>query len=269
MTEETSRPISVVTGCSTGIGLATAVELARGGHDVYATMRDLSRSAELRAIAKEESLPIRIVELDVDSGDSVTRAIGTIFTDRGHVDALVNNAGVATYGAVEDLPITVFKSTIETNYLGALRCIKAVLPSMRERRAGCIVNVSSAAGRLALGGHASYTASKYALEALSESLAQEVRAFGIRVAVVEPGSVRTPIFDKLRDPPESEYPHEARLRARDATDASPSAFVVGRLIREIVDGDGTQLRYPVGDDVAAIIAWRSSITDEEWIDRNA
>jgi NAD(P)-dependent dehydrogenase (short-subunit alcohol dehydrogenase family) len=269
MTEEAAMPISVVTGSSTGIGLATAVELARGGHDVYATMRDLSRSAELRAIAEEESLPIRIVELDVDSEGSVTRGIGTILTDCGHIDALVNNAGVATYGAVEDLPITVFQSTMETNYLGALRCIKAVLPSMRERRAGCIVNVSSVAGRLAPGGHASYAASKYALEALSECLAQEVRAFGIRVAIVEPGTIRTPIFDKLRDPPKSEYPHEARLRTSDATDASPSPFVVGRLIREIVDGEGAQLRYPVGGRAADVIAWRSSITDEEWIDFNA
>lgn len=269
MTEEASTPISVVTGCSTGIGLATAVELARGGHDVYATMRDLSRSAELRAIAEEESLPIRIVELDVASEGSVTRGIGKTLKDCGQIDALVNNAGVATYGAVEDLPITVFQSAIETNYLGALPCIKAVLPSMRERRAGCIVNVSSAAGRFALGGHASYTASKYALEALSESLAQEVRAFGIRVAIVEPGAVRTPIFDKLRDPPKSEYPHEARLRAFDATDDAPSAFVVGKLIREIIDGDGAQLRYPVGDPTVAMIAWRSSMTDEEWIDFNA
>lgn len=262
-------PVSVVTGCSTGIGLATAVELARGGHDVYATMRDLSRSSELRSIAEEESLPIRIVELDVDSDGSVTRAIGTILAGRGHIDALVNNAGVATYGAVEDLPITVFQSTIETNFLGALRCIKAVLPSMRERREGCIVNVSSIAGRLAPGGHASYAASKYALEALSESLAQEVRAFGIRVAIVEPGTIRTPIFDKLRDPPKSEYPHEARLRASDATDDSPSAFVVGTLIREIIDGDGAQLRYPSSERVAAMIAWRYSMTDEEWIDFNA
>ena len=269
MTEEASTRICVVTGCSTGIGLATAVELARAGHDVYATMRDLSRSAELRAIAEEESLPVRIVELDVDSEDSVSRGIGTILTDCGHIDALVNNAGVATYGAVEDLPITVFQSAIETNYLGALRCIKAVLPSMRERRAGCIVNVSSAAGRVALGGHASYTASKYALEALSESLAQEVRAFGIRVAIIEPGAVQTPIFDKLRDPPQSEYPHEARLRAFDATDEAPSPFVVGTLIREIVEGDGAQLRYPVGDGTVAMIAWRSRITDEEWIDSNA
>jgi NAD(P)-dependent dehydrogenase (short-subunit alcohol dehydrogenase family) len=264
-----SMPICVVTGSSTGIGLATAVELARGGHDVYATMRNLSRSAELRAIAEQESLPIRIVELDVDSDASVTRGIGLILKECGHVDALVNNAGVATYGAVEDLPTTVFQSAIETNYLGALRCIKVVLPSMRERRAGCIVNMSSAAGRIALGGHASYTASKFALEALSEALAQEVRAFGIRVAIVEPGSVQTPIFDKLREPPPSDYPHEARLRAFDATDDAPSAFVVGQLVREIVDSDGGQLRYVVGDGVAAMIAWRSSMTDEEWIDSNA
>jgi NAD(P)-dependent dehydrogenase (short-subunit alcohol dehydrogenase family) len=232
-------------------------------------MRDLTRGTELRSLMKEEQLAVTLMPLDVDSDESVARGMEKVVTDHGHIDVLVNNAGVAVYGAVEDLPIGVFRETMETNYLGALRCIKAVLPSMRERQSGCVVNVSSAAGRFAVGGHASYTASKFALEALSEALAQEVKAFGIRVAVVEPGFIRTPIFDKLRDPPESAYPHEARLWALDPTDSAPSPFVVASLIREIIEGESVQLRYPVGDDVRAFLEWRGSMTDEEWIDLNA
>ena len=261
--------VVVVTGSSTGIGLATVVELARSGHDVYATMRDPARATELAEIVRDEALPVTIVSLDVDSDTSVGAAIDKVFAHHDRVDALVNNAGVFVLGAVEDLPLDVFQQAMETNYLGALRCIKAVLPRMREARSGCIVNVSSVAGRFAIGGHASYTASKFALEALSEALAQEVRGFGIRVAVVEPGVIRTPIFDKLRDPPRSEYPHEARLRASDSTDSALSPFVVASVIREIIEGQSHQLRYAVPDGVIAFLKWRASMTDEEWIDLNA
>lgn len=96
---------------------------------------------------------------------------------RGHIDGLVNNAGIAVFGVIEDLPLAVFRRTMETNYFGALRCIKAVLPAMRERRSGCIVNVTSVAGRVVIAAHGSYAASKFALEAASEALAQEVRGF--------------------------------------------------------------------------------------------
>src|SRR5262245_53076184 len=128
----------LITGSSTGIGLATAVALARARHDVYATMRHPDRSSALQTIAQQESLPITIVRLDVDSDDSVTQAVRQVLAERGHIDALVNNAGLFLLGAVEDLPLAVFRQTMETNYFGALRCIQAVLPSMRERRSGCI-----------------------------------------------------------------------------------------------------------------------------------
>ena len=133
----------LITGSSTGLGLATAVALARAGHDVYATMRNPARSPELQTIARKESLPITILRLDVDRDDSVVQAVRQVLAERGHVDVLVNNAGILAFGAVEDLPLDVFRQAMETNYFGALRCIQAVLPSMRERRSGCIVNVTS------------------------------------------------------------------------------------------------------------------------------
>ena len=157
---------------------------------------------------------------------------------------------------------------METNFFGAVRSIQAVLPSMRERRSGCIINVTSIAGRIAVGGQGSYTATKFALEALSEALAQEVKAFNIRVVMVEPGIIQTPIFDKLgEDPPDSRYPHERRIRALFAASLrNPvSPFVVGEAVRQIVESGSWQLRYPVGPDAAPFLQWRAAMTDEEWV----
>jgi NAD(P)-dependent dehydrogenase (short-subunit alcohol dehydrogenase family) len=262
----------LITGSSTGIGLTTAVALARARHNVYATMRHPDRSPELQTIAHQESLPITIVRLDVDSDASVTQAVRQVLAERGHIDVLVNNAGIYPLGVVEDVPLAVFRQAMETNYFGALRCIQAVLPSMRERRSGCIINVTSIAGRIALGASGAYAASKFALEALSEALAQEVKAFNIRVAIVEPGFIQTPIFDKLPEElPPSGYPHEGHVRALAAASLqSPvSPSVVGEAIRQIIESDSWQLRYPVGPDAVPFLTWRAAMTDEEWVNWNA
>jgi NAD(P)-dependent dehydrogenase (short-subunit alcohol dehydrogenase family) len=205
----------------------------------------------------------------VDFVESVQGAVQQVLSAQGRIDALVNNAGIAELGAVEDLPLDVFRRTMETNYFGALRCIQAVLPSMRERRSGCIVNVTSVAGRISAGGHGSYSASKDALEALSEALAQEVKAFHIRVAMVEPGVIQTPIFDKLPDdPPPSQYPHAERLRSLFAASLRQpvSPGVVGEAIRRIIEGDERRLRVPVGPDAEPFLQWRAAMTDEQWVD---
>jgi NAD(P)-dependent dehydrogenase (short-subunit alcohol dehydrogenase family) len=161
---------------------------------------------------------------------------------------------------------------METNFFGALRCIQAVLPHMREQRSGCIINVTSVAGRIANAPQGPYTASKFALEAASEVLAQEAKLFNIRVAIVEPGIIQTAIFDKARAiPADTRYPHERRLRALFAASlARPvSPAVVGDQIREIVESGSWQLRYPVGPDAAQFLAWRAGMSDEEWIERGA
>src|ERR1700679_296830 len=189
--------IAFVTGTSTGIGMATAISLARAGHTVYAGMRNPQRSAELHEAVARENLGIRTVAQDVDSDASARDAIGQALAEAGRIDVLVNNAGVGTMGSVEETSLSDFRSTMETNFFGALRCIQAVLPGMRERGSGCIVNVTSVAGRLAISPQAPYASSKWALEALSECLAEEVKNFGIRVAIVEPGVIATPIFEKM------------------------------------------------------------------------
>jgi NAD(P)-dependent dehydrogenase (short-subunit alcohol dehydrogenase family) len=261
--------LALITGSNSGIGLATALALARAGHTVAATMRDLQRGDELRKIAEQEKLSIRLAAIDVDDDDSVGEGFAKVVAQDGPIDILVNNAGTTDVDAIEETPLDMFRHVMETNFYGGLRCIKAVLPSMRERRRGTIVNVTSVAGRIAIAAHASYAASKWAFEALSECLAQEMRAFNVRVVIVEPGVIATPIGTRLRPlQANSPYPHPKRLRALfGAPRAKPTPpSVVADAIREIVDGDSWQLRYPVGPDALPLLKARASKTDEQIID---
>jgi NAD(P)-dependent dehydrogenase (short-subunit alcohol dehydrogenase family) len=265
--------IAVVTGSSTGIGQATAATLARAGHTVYATMRNPKTGGkELREIAEREHLPLHIAALDVDSDESVRKAFAKILAEAGRIDVLVNNAGIPGMGAVEETPIATFRAIMETNYFGALRCIQAVLPGMRERRSGCMVNVTSVGGRLSLAPQAAYASSKFALEAASEALAQEMKAFGVRVAIVEPGVIATPIFGKVQPPPaDSNYPQSRRIYElfKVSLQNPVSPDVVGEKIREIVDSGTWKLRHPVGPDAEGFLAWRASMTDEQWVEWGA
>ena len=261
----------VVTGCSSGIGLATALTLARAGHTICATMRNLDRGAALREAVETERLSIIIQKLDVDSDESVAEAISVIRARIGYIEVLVNNAGVENRGSIEELPLDAFRATMETNYFGALRCIRACLPEMRERRSGCIVNVSSVAGHIAISPLGPYVASKYALEALSEALAQEVKPHNIRVAIVEPGIIATAMANRVAEPAESRYPQVRRFAGMfQAALANPvPASVVAEKIREIIEGDRWQLRHPIGPDAQPFLDWRASMTDEEWVDWGA
>ena len=257
----------VITGTSTGIGQATAVSLARAGHTVYATMRNPDASGPLLELAADHASNLRVRALDVDSDESVEACFSAIHAESA-IDALVNNAGIGAGGPVEETPLSEFQRCMETNFFGVLRCTKAVLPRMRAQDSGCIVNISSIAGRFAMAGHAPYAASKFAVEGTSEAMAQELAGTGIRVAVVEPGVIATPIFEKGDpDPPPTTYPHRARMFAFfGASLENPvSPFVVGDLIRDIIESDSRQLQYPVGPDAAPAIAWRASQSAEEWV----
>jgi len=261
--------VILVTGASTGVGLATAVALGRAGHDVVATMRNPAGSMELAEIAAKEKLSVSIHAMDVDDDASVKKTISEILKQRGRIDVLVNNAGVGMMGPIEEMPLAEFRQVMETNFFGALRCIQAVVPGMRERKSGCIVNVASVAGRIAMAPQAAYASSKWALEALSEILAQEMKGFNIRVAVVEPGVIATPIFGKAKPiPADTRYPHAKRIAAifAAALQNPTSPFVVAEKIREIVAGGSWQLRYLVGPDAAPLLAKRAAMTDEEWVE---
>jgi NAD(P)-dependent dehydrogenase (short-subunit alcohol dehydrogenase family) len=262
----------LITGTSTGIGLATALALGRAGHKVYATMRNPSRAPELEERARQEELPIAVSVMDVDSDTSVETAIANIQRDAGPIDVLVNNAGVERNGSVEELPLSDFRAVMETNYFGPLRCIQAVVPEMRQRKSGCIVNVSSVSGRIATSPLAPYTASKFALEALSEALAQEMKTFNVRVAVVEPSIIETPMSRRLGeslDPsPYSQQRRFAHLFAAVLKNPVPPSLVADK-IRGIIESGTWQLRHPVGPDAEPYLAWRKSMTDEQWVDLHA
>jgi len=258
----------VITGASRGIGLATALELARAGHQVVATMRNPAASPELGAQAAKENLPIRIEPMDVDSDDSVKQAFSQILA-KGPVDVLVNNAGVERTGPIEETPLVDFRTCMETNYFGAIRCIQAVMRPMRERGSGAIINVTSVAGKISVSPMAPYGASKFALEALSEVLAQELRAFGVRVAIVEPGIIDTRMARNIEGMEGSKvYPQVRRLAALfEGTMAAGAGQpqVVAQKVREIVESGTWQLRHPVGPDAEPFLGWRGSMNDEKWI----
>jgi NAD(P)-dependent dehydrogenase (short-subunit alcohol dehydrogenase family) len=261
--------VALVTGTSAGIGLATAITLGRAGHTVFAGMRSLDRGDALQAAIAKEKLPVTIVQMDVDNDASVDRAVSEVVAKKGQIDVLVNNAGIGGGGPVEEAPIAIFRQVMETNFFGGLRCIKAVVTGMRTRRSGCIVNVTSAAGRFGMSPQAAYAASKWAVEGFSECLAQELKAFNVRVAIVEPGVIETAMATRSRPAmPESPYDvPRRRLRAFfEASLRSPtSPFVVAEQIRDIVGGTSWQLRYPTGRGAATLIKWRRDKTDEQWV----
>ena len=262
--------ISVVTGANGGIGRATAIHLASQGHDVYGTVRSRDKAGKLQAMSAEAGVEINLVELDVADDASVQAGLARVLDDAGRVDVLVNNAGVGGNGVVEETPIASYDEVMNVNLYGALRCLKAVLPGMRERRDGTVVNVTSVTGRFAALAQAPYVASKWALEGASEELAQELAAFGIRVAIVEPGITKSAIFAKNMDATSEGSPYEPHLRRMFQFYAAghPHAtdpFEVAKVVHHAITTDTPVLRYPVSWGGPEILSRRPHVTDEQWI----
>jgi NAD(P)-dependent dehydrogenase (short-subunit alcohol dehydrogenase family) len=262
----------LITGTSSGIGLATALTLARAGHIVYATMRKPDQASAFAEIISREKLAVTILPLDVTSDDSVAAAVAAVRSHSRHLDVLINNAGIERIGPVEELPLEIFRETMETNYFGCLRCIRAWLPEMRQRKSGCIINVSSVAGRISCSPMAPYTASKFALEALSEALAQEVKPFNVRVALVEPGIIDTPMARRIAEPaaasPYAQCRRFAGMFVASLAAPTPPA-VVAQKIRDIIESGTWQLRHLAGPDAEGFLRWRASMSDEEWVNWGA
>ena len=262
----------LITGTSKGIGFETALAFGRAGHRVFATMRNPSSAPQLLEAAVKENLDISVSALDVDSDNSVSSAIAAIQREGGPLDVLVNNAGVERAGSIEELPLADFKACMETNYFGAIRCIQAVIPQMRQRRSGCIINVTSVAGRISNPPLAPYAASKWALEAVSESLAIEMKPFNVRVAIVEPGIIDTSMARRIGDPaPETVYPYRERFTAifsASLRNPTPPSLVAQKIL-EVAESDGFQLRHPVGPDAVPLLQWRSQMSDEAWVNHHA
>ena len=208
--------------------------------------------------------------MDVDSDDSVATAIAAIYAAAGnHRRAGQQRRHRAQRLHRRDYPSAAFREVMETNYFGAIRCIKAVLPHMRERRSGCIVNITSVAGRVSTSPLGPYAASKLALEALSEALAQEMKTFNVRVAIVEPGIIDTPMAQEIESPrqhsplPAAAPPgrNTSPLCSRDPTPPS----IVAEKIQSIIESGTWQLRHPVGGGAEAFLASRLATRDEDYI----
>lgn len=265
-----SQPVAVVTGANSGIGRATAVHLASHGYRVIGTVRGLSKITKADSMAADAGVSLEWVELDVADDDSVRAGFDRIHSMVDHVDVLVNNAGVGGNAVIEECPPSLYQEVMNINLCGPVRCAQAVLPSMRARRTGTIVNVSSVVGRFAALAQAPYVASKWALEAMSEGLAQELAPWNIRVAIVEPGITKSAIFAKNVDAPNSSGAYDAHYRRlfqfyaagmANATDP----FEVGAVIQQAIETDTPRLRYPVSWGGPEILSRRETMSDAEWI----
>ena len=259
----------LVTGCSSGIGLATARALVGAGHTVYATARRPETLSELAGTP-------HVLALDVTSEESMASAVDTIVAEHGHVGALVNNAGYGEYGTIEETDLDRVRTMFETNVFGLARLTQLALPSMRAARQGRIVNIGSMGGRFVfpVGGY--YHATKYAVEALSDALRNEVRGFGIGVSLIEPGLIRTKFegtamsSDAAVAQDDSPYAALVEASASNSTagyanrlvSAGPEA--VAKTVRRAIESRHPKPRYVVTPAARALIAARTLGGDRFW-----
>lgn len=262
----------LITGCSSGFGLETALVFARHGDRVFATMRDPAAGAALERSARDEGLRVEVLRLDVADPASIENALATAAA-AGPLDVLVNNAGIELRSPIEDASEEDVRRQFDTNVFGPLRTIRAVLPGMRERRRGTIVNVSSIAGIVARPYGGLYAASKHALEAISEALYFEVQPFGVRVVLVEPGQYGTRLLDNaiVGNGFTSASPYRERAQRFDEAikklrpgGVAGSAHDVAELIHRAVHDPHPKLRYLAGGDAETIAATYRSLAFEDY-----
>ena len=264
--------VAVVTGSSSGIGLATSLALARNGYLTYATMRNLAKRDSFESIADKQHLPIRVVQLDVTDENSIKSAIESILSEAGRIDLLVNNAGYVLTGAFEDIGMDEIKALYEANVFGVIRVTQAVLPIMRKQGSCRIINISSGAGRIGYPGGSAYVSSKFALEGLSESMAYEIEQFGIKTVLVEPGFVRTKIgenmaISKKTQDPNSPYSQMMQMMSSNQErmlENGSDANLVAEVVVEAATAKEPNLRYLAGKDVQQMVAAKKSMSDEEF-----
>jgi NAD(P)-dependent dehydrogenase (short-subunit alcohol dehydrogenase family) len=193
MSAERENQTVLITGATDGLGKAAALLLAERGYRVFAAGRSAGKRARLDSLAKEKKLPLETLEMDVCNGDSVQKAVASIYRKAGAIDVLINNAGLVYVGAVEDLRLEDWRLQFETNFFGVIRVTQAVLPQMRERQKGRILMMSSVSGFVTPPTQGAYSASKHAIEALSNALRHELYPFGIHTILIQPGYIVTNI----------------------------------------------------------------------------
>jgi len=262
--------IALITGANSGIGRAAAVDLAVKGWTVYGSMRSLEKGDKLAAMAEAAGVTVHPVVCDVTDAESVEAVVAEVTAATGGIDVLVNNAGIGGNGVLEETPVDLYASVMDVNVYGVVRATQAVLPQMRERGAGTIINISSIAGVIAALAQSPYVVSKWALEGLTEGLAQEVAPHGIRVAMIEPGIVKTAIMAKNTDAPNASGAYDQAYRrlfnfyAKGLeTPGVPSE--VADVIFEAATTDQPKLRWTCGWGGAELSSGRARVSDEDWV----
>lgn len=270
-----SKRTVLVTGCSSGIGLATCHVLSRNNFMTYGTVRNLSKAKKIQDLINRENLSLKILRLDVNDNQSIKLAVKKILTDTGRIDVLINNAGYGMFGPVEEITTQEVKKQFETNFFGTIRLIKAIVPIMRKQGNGTIVNISSMVGRFGVPLNSAYVSSKFAVEGLSESISFELEEFGTRVIVIEPGVVKSDFFHNLKVKGinlESPY-HKLMERRVNFLDKAmknslTSSYDVADTILEALNSKDPKFRYVIGNDATNSLRMRNSLSDRkfmEWI----
>ncbi len=259
----------LITGCSTGIGRATALRLAKAGKTVYATARRLESIRDLEAAG------CKTLALDVCDEDSMKNAVAAVEQAEGAVGVLINNAGYGSDGAVEEVPMSEVRRQFETNVFGLARMIQLVLPAMRRQRAGRIINISSMGGRMTLPGGGFYHATKYAVEALSDALRFEVAGFGIDVVLIEPGIIKTEFATTAMDKasaaaapgsPYENFNNKLASSLKDINDGkldmiAVDADVVAKVIQQAIDASKPKTRYLITAGAHVFVGLRRLLSD--------
>jgi len=264
------QKVALVTGSSSGIGFESCIALAKDGYRTFASMRDIKKAGEIKAIAKKENLPIDVIQLDVDNEESIVSAIKQIVSDGGRLDVLVNNAGYGQFGCTEDVSVDDFRKQFETNFFSIIRIIQEVSPIMRNQNSGIIVNISSVIGRMGLPGFPAYISTKYALEGLSECLRYELGQFGIKVTLIEPGAIKTNFFDSMKiqeskaDPKYKKLTDHILSGLKMMSELGTAPSQVAEVIIKAIHADEILPRYIAGTDAAMFMEAKKAKTDLEF-----
>lgn len=267
-----TKKVAIVTGSSSGIGLETSLMLAENGFNVYATMRDLSKSEKILKMADNKKLQIEVGQLDVTSEQSVENAISAIVEQEGQIDVLVNNAGYGLMGPAEELTIDELREQFETNLFGVLRTTKKVLPIMRKNQQGTIINMSSIVGKIGIPTMSGYVSSKFALEGLMESMRYELEPFGIKVVLIEPGVIKTNFLNSsvfAKKALKETSPYRTLIQkvgegfsARFENGALP--IEVAKAILQAATSTKPDIRYSVGNDATSLLDARRKMSDADF-----
>lgn len=261
--ETVERPVAFVTGASSGFGMLASVKLAEQGYRVVATMRATSRQDELAGLAAAHGVESRLEarRVDVTDAASIEAAVAHVIGTYGRIDVLVNNAGYAQGGYVEEVTMEQWLAQFDTNVFGAIAVTKAVLPHMRKQGCGTIINIGSVSGRIAFPGYAPYAATKFAIEGFSESLRLEMKPHGVHVVLIEPGAYPTNIWEKgfASIAVDDASPYRKSLASilrfsRQSASSKADPWEVAHLIARIAADKRPRLRYPIGSGARLLLA---------------